>query len=140
MRLRNIAWGTCGIYGVLFLDSDAGAYRIASAGIPLMATGFVFYIVNVTIIGYFQSVERVLPATTYSLARGLVFLVPTFILMPHLASPPRLGSHDLRPDRRSPSDGNYRIKMIKVHFLSLELVIHSTLRSGYFRFGNSHIL
>lgn len=30
--------------------------------------------------------------------------------------------------------------MIKVHFLSLELVIHSTLRSGYFRFGNSHIL
>ena len=69
----------------LFLDSDAGAYRIASAGIPLMATGFVFYIVNVTIIGYFQSVERVLPATTYSLARGLVFLVPSFILMPHLA-------------------------------------------------------
>ena len=56
MRLRNIAWGTCGIYGALFLDSDAGAYRIASAGIPLMATGFVFYIVNVTIIGYFQSV------------------------------------------------------------------------------------
>ena len=56
----------------------------------------------------------------------------------HLASPPRLGSHDLRPDRRSPSDGNYRIKMIKVHFLRLELVIHSTLRSGCFRFGNSH--
>ena len=72
----------------LFLYSDAGAYRIASAGIPLMATGFVFYIVNVTIIGYFQSVERVLPATTYSLARGLVFLVPSFILMPHLAGTP----------------------------------------------------
>lgn len=72
----------------LFLDSDAGAYRIASAGIPLMATGFVFYIVNVTIIGYFQSVERVLPATTYSLSRGLVFLVPSFILMPHLAGTP----------------------------------------------------
>ena len=72
----------------LFLDSDAGTYRIASAGIPLMATGFVFYIVNVTIIGYFQSVERVLPATTYSLARGLVFLVPSFILMPHLAGTP----------------------------------------------------
>ena len=72
----------------LFLDSDAGAYRIASAGIPLMATGFVFYIVNVTIIGYLQSVERVLPATTYSLARGLVFLVPSFILMPHLAGTP----------------------------------------------------
>lgn len=103
VEARNVALATASGAGVLlslalafgvkyvaalFLDSDAGAYRIASAGIPLMATGFVFYIVNVAIIGYFQSVERVLPATTYSLARGLVFLVPSFILMPHLAGTP----------------------------------------------------
>ena len=47
-----------------------------------MAAGFVFYIVNVTVIGYFQSVERVSPATIYSLARGLVFI------MPHVAGTP----------------------------------------------------
>ena len=50
-----------------------------------MATGFVFYIVNVTVIGYYQSIERIIPATIYSFARGLVFLVPSFLLMPHIA-------------------------------------------------------
>ena len=54
-------------------------------GMPLMATGFVFYIVNVTVIGYYQSIERIIPATIYSLARGLVFLVPAFLLMPRIA-------------------------------------------------------
>ena len=53
-----------------------------------MSAGFVFYIVNVTVIGYFQSVERVWPATIYSLARGLVFLVPSFLIMPHVAGTP----------------------------------------------------
>ena len=72
----------------LFLSTDTAGYRIASAGIPLMSAGFVFYIVNVTVIGYFQSVERVWPATIYSLARGLVFLVPSFLIMPHVAGTP----------------------------------------------------
>ena len=72
----------------LFLGTDTAGYLIASAGIPLMAAGFVFYIVNVTVIGYFQSVERVSPATIYSLARGLVFLVPSFLIMPHVAGTP----------------------------------------------------
>lgn len=68
----------------LFLATDTQGYVIASKGIPFMATGFVFYIMNVTAIGYFQSVERAMPATIYSLARGLVFLVPSFLLMPVL--------------------------------------------------------
>lgn len=72
----------------LFLSTDTAGYRIASAGIPVMSAGFVFYIVNVTVIGYFQSVERVWPATIYSLARGLVFLVPSFLIMPHVAGTP----------------------------------------------------
>ena len=55
---------------------------------PLMATGFVFYIVNVTVIGYYQSIERIIPATIYSFARGLVFLVPAFLLMPRIAGTP----------------------------------------------------
>lgn len=72
----------------LFLSTDTAGYRFASAGIPLMAAGFVFYIVNVTVIGYLQSVERVWPATIYSLARGLIFLVPSFLIMPHIAGTP----------------------------------------------------
>ena len=72
----------------LFLSTDANGYCIASAGMPLMATGFVFYIVNVTVIGYYQSIERIIPATIYSFARGLVFLVPAFLLMPRIAGTP----------------------------------------------------
>ena len=53
-----------------------------------MASGFIFYIVNFTVIGYFQSVERIRPATIYSFARGLFFLVPSFLIMPHIAGTP----------------------------------------------------
>ena len=37
------------------------------------------------------------------------------------------------------ANDNHRIKMIKVSIMSLELVVHSTtMRSGYFHFGNNH--
>lgn len=69
----------------MFLSPDTAGYRLASAGIPLMASAFTFCIVNVAAIGYYQSVERALSATLFSLARGLVFLAPAFLIMPHLA-------------------------------------------------------
>ena len=69
----------------LFLSTDTNAYHIASEGIPFMATGFSLAIINVTAIGYFQSVERALPATIYSLSRGVLFLVPSFLIMPLIA-------------------------------------------------------
>lgn len=69
----------------LFLETTANAYSLAAQGIPLMAAAFLPLLVNVTIIGYFQSVERALPATVYSLARGIIFLIPSFIVMPMVA-------------------------------------------------------
>lgn len=69
----------------LFLSTETAAYHIAADGIPFMATGFSLAIINVTAIGYFQSVERALPATIYSLSRGVLFLVPSFLIMPIIA-------------------------------------------------------
>lgn len=69
----------------LFLDTSTNAYSLAAKGIPLMSAAFLPLIVNVTIIGYFQSVERAMPAAIYSLARGIIFLIPSFIVMPMLA-------------------------------------------------------
>jgi Na+-driven multidrug efflux pump len=66
----------------LFLSKDVPAYSIAAGGVPLMAVGFTLSIINVAAIGYYQSVERALPATIFSLSRGVVFLVPCFILLP----------------------------------------------------------
>ena len=54
------------------------------SGFPYFAAGFVFFVVNVTAVGYFQSVERVRPATTFALLRGFLFLVPSFLLLPQL--------------------------------------------------------
>ena len=36
------------------------------------------------------------------------------------------------------ANDNHRIKMIKVNVMSLGLGVNSTMRSGYFHFGNNH--
>lgn len=68
----------------LFLSADDAAAHIAVRGLPYFATGFIFFIVNLTVIGYYQSVERVRPATLFALLRGFVLLVPNFVLLPLL--------------------------------------------------------
>lgn len=68
-----------------FLDTDTPAALIAIEGFPLFASGFVFFIVNLTVIGYYQSLERVRAATTFALLRGFVLLVPAFLLLPRAA-------------------------------------------------------
>ena len=69
----------------LFVDLRTDAACIAVSGFPYFALGFVFFIFNITAVGYFQSVERVLPATLFALLRGVVFIVPSFIIMPSVA-------------------------------------------------------
>ena len=70
----------------LFVDPTVAAARIAIDGFPLVSAAFVCFILNLTAIGYYQSVERIRPATAFALLRGMIFLVPSFILLP-----PRIG-------------------------------------------------
>lgn len=72
----------------LFLDPRSPAARLAVQGFPLFATGFLFFVLNITAVGYFQSVERLRPATTFALMRGLVVLVPSFVVLPRLLGEP----------------------------------------------------
>lgn len=65
-----------------FLASDNAAARIATEGFPYFAMGFVCFIVNLASIGYYQSLERVKPATLFALLRGFIFLVLSFIFLP----------------------------------------------------------
>ena len=71
----------------LFLQAGTKPYEIATAGLPLFAVSSVFFALNIAIIGYYQSIELNGQATFYMLLRGLVFLVPAFILMPQLIFP-----------------------------------------------------
>ena len=66
----------------LFLAGDSAAADIAVAGFPLFSAAFVAFIFNLTAIGYFQSVEKVMPSIVFALLRGVVFLIPAFLVMP----------------------------------------------------------
>lgn len=68
----------------LFIEGSTNAFNIAVSGMPFFSTAFVFFIFNLTTIGYFQSVKMVTQSIIFALLRGLVFLVPAFILMPLL--------------------------------------------------------
>lgn len=68
----------------LFIDKDNVAARIAIEGFPYFAIGFVCFIFDLTAVGYYQSVERARPATWFALLRGFIFLIPSFLIMPHM--------------------------------------------------------
>lgn len=67
----------------LFVAPQSPAGRIAVSGFPYFAIGVIFYILNVATAGYYQSIERIRPATWIVLFRGILFLIPSFILLPH---------------------------------------------------------
>lgn len=66
----------------LFVSDDSAAGRIAIEGFPYYAVGIIFFILNVAIIGYYQSVERVRRAMSFVALRGVIFLLPAFVLLP----------------------------------------------------------
>lgn len=67
---------------LLFVVSSEAAFPLAVEGFPFIAASFVCFVVNLMCIGYLQSVERVRPAMAFALLRGVVLLVPCFLLLP----------------------------------------------------------
>ena len=71
----------------LFLQPGSKPYEIAVSGLPLFAYSAIFFALNVAVIGYYQATEQNSRATLFMLLRGLLFLIPAFILMPLLVAP-----------------------------------------------------
>lgn len=67
-----------------FLASDDPAYMLAVNGLPLFATCAVFFAVNITFIGYYQSIESAWRSILYTMLRGIIFIVPAFLILPSL--------------------------------------------------------
>ncbi|MFI3286782.1 MAG: MATE family efflux transporter [Rikenellaceae bacterium] len=65
-----------------FLDSSYPAYDIASYGMPLFATGYIFFALNMMFMGYYQSIEEYKTANVISVLRGYVLLIALFLAMP----------------------------------------------------------
>lgn len=74
----------------LFIRLDNPAAHLAVDGFPWFSAAFIFFILNLAVIGYYQSIERVKPATLLALLRGFIFLVPSFVLLPKA-----LGTHGI---------------------------------------------
>lgn len=66
----------------IFIGSTGQASLIAVDGFPHFAAGFLFFILNLVAVGFFQSIERVKPALAFALLRGVLFMIPCFLLLP----------------------------------------------------------
>ena len=68
----------------VFVGSGDPAWALSVEGMPSLSLGFLFFVLNFAAIGYYQSVNRLKQAMTYELLRGIVLLIPAFILLPKL--------------------------------------------------------
>ncbi|MCM1356741.1 MAG: MATE family efflux transporter [Staphylococcus sp.] len=76
-------WIGSGLLAGVFLDQTEMAYEIAKSGLPLLGLCALPFAINITFIGYYQSCERSTRSIIYMMLRGIVFMIPSFILLPH---------------------------------------------------------
>lgn len=96
LRIALIAACACGLlitvgmwFGArplakIFLDSGEEAFGLAVKGLPLLGICAIFFAINITFIGYYQSIEKAGRSILFMLLRGIIFVVPLFIVMPRL--------------------------------------------------------
>lgn len=73
-----------------FLPTESPAFALASSGLPIFGSCAILFAINITLIGYYQSIEQALRSSVYTLLRGVVFLIPCFIILPRLIEVPGL--------------------------------------------------
>lgn len=78
------------IISLFIPDLTAAASRIANEGFPLFSLAFLLITLNVVYIGYLQSMERFKAATVFTLLRGILFVIPAFLLLPTTIGSPGL--------------------------------------------------
>lgn len=85
-----VMWIGAPLLSAVFLPAEAPAYEIATNGLPLLGTCALFFALNITFIGYYQSTERAARAIIYTLFRGIIFIIPAFLLLPNIIGDPGL--------------------------------------------------
>ena len=75
-------FGGGGALASCFLERGTRAFELAESGIPLFAMGFVFFTLNIVLIGYLQSLERSREATIFMLLRGYALVFALSLIMP----------------------------------------------------------
>lgn len=83
-------WTGSGLLAGVFIDTADHVYGIATAGLPLLGLCALPFALNITFIGYYQSCEQAGRSIAYMMLRGIIFMVPGFILLPRLFGIPGL--------------------------------------------------
>lgn len=68
----------------LFLGGSSPAYALCAKGLPLFSFCCIFFTLNLVLIGQEQSMERYSRSTFFMLLRGILLVIPSFILLPTL--------------------------------------------------------
>lgn len=74
----------------IFIDRADAAYVIATDGLPLLGLCALPFALNITFICYYQSCERAARSITYMMLRGIIFMIPGFIILPAIIGVPGL--------------------------------------------------
>lgn len=77
-------YAASGLLSICFLDSSTNAYALAERGLPLFALGFMPFVLNVVLIGYFQSIEESRRASIFMLLRGYVGMLVLALIVPNI--------------------------------------------------------
>ncbi len=85
-----VMWSGSGILTGIFLDNSETAYKIAKDGLPLLGLCALPFALNITFIGYYQSCEKAVRSIIFMLLRGIIFMVPGFVLLPEAIGVPGL--------------------------------------------------
>ena len=68
----------------LFISPMCDAGRLAVAGLPVYSACALFFAVNISFIGYYQSIEKAFKAMVFTLMRGIIVLIPMFYILPEI--------------------------------------------------------
>ena len=68
----------------MFIPITCEAGQLAVYGLPIYSACAIFFAINISFIGYYQSIEKAFRAMAFTLMRGVVVLVPMFLLLPRV--------------------------------------------------------
>lgn len=79
-----------GVIAGTFMEQGCRAYTLCREGLPLLSGAFLFVALNIVLIGILQSTERSTASTLFTLLRGFILSIPSFLLLPMYLGVPGL--------------------------------------------------
>lgn len=76
------------MFTLIFIPEGENAFDLCVFGLKYFGVAALFISVNLVMVGYLQSMERSVIATVYSLLRGYLLLIPSFVMLPRVAGIP----------------------------------------------------